>query len=357
MPRFLIVGAGAVGQPLAAHLAAGGASVSFLVKEKYGSELRENPITLHWLSICPCLQGRRYEFRNFGIVTSPQEAAAEEWDAVILTVASTALRQGQWLQEVVDLLVKPRPASALVFLTSGMSDRGLLDAVGVPARQLVQGGILLIAWQAPLEGERFSPVKAVERAGTTKATGVVGYILPEFVLSGPSEHTAPLARVMKAGRMKCHIVLDTEVQMAFPEAVLMPILVALEVEGWSFQQMRRGRRLADTAAAVRECLAVAQREAGPSCFWRAVSVMLMHGWLIWLLLLLSPLVMPFDFEVYLKYHFCKVGDQTKQYIDEFVQRGRSHDGEGAMPRLRLLMHDNPRWLRPATPGDAIPLEK
>src|SRR5690606_650688 len=38
---------------------------------------------------------------------------------------------------------------------------------------------------------------------------------------------------------------------------------------------------------------------------------------------LAPLVMPFDLEVYLKYHFSKVGAQTRQIIDDYIRLSES----------------------------------
>eukprot|EP00927_Polykrikos_kofoidii_P078925 TRINITY_DN75723_c0_g1_i1.p1 TRINITY_DN75723_c0_g1~~TRINITY_DN75723_c0_g1_i1.p1 ORF type:complete len:368 (-),score=52.98 TRINITY_DN75723_c0_g1_i1:29-1060(-) len=341
MPRYLIVGAGAVGQPLAAHLVDGGANVAFLVKEKYGEGLKSNPLKLHWLPMCCCRRAVRRDFTNFEVLTSVKDAVAHQWDAVIITVASTALRDGTWLQELVDQVVKPQVGCALVFLTSAMTDRALFAEKCVPDEQVVQGGINFISWQAPLPQERWSPIAAAAWEGVAKVSAPVGYVLPSFVLSGSSKHTTTLAKVMNRGGMSCSVVRDVEADQGYLEAILMPILVSLENEAWNFSALRRSGRLTQTARAARECMQVSQVEAGKSFKWKLISFLFIRSWLFYLLILLAPRVFPFDIEAYLKYHFLKVGDQTKQYIDHFVEHGRIHGS--AVANVVALRDRNSRW--------------
>jgi 2-dehydropantoate 2-reductase len=38
---------------------------------------------------------------------------------------------------------------------------------------------------------------------------------------------------------------------------------------------------------------------------------------------LAPVLMPFDLETYLAYHFTKVGDQTRQHLQTLIEVGRA----------------------------------
>ena len=96
--KALLVGAGAVGQVYARHLQRGGAQITFFVREKYRAEMeqaaRGSGLALRCMNRGAI--GGRLQLRDFGVVTSPKEVAAQSWDVVWLCVSSSALA-GSWL--------------------------------------------------------------------------------------------------------------------------------------------------------------------------------------------------------------------------------------------------------------------
>src|SRR6185436_20748884 len=89
--RALVVGAGAVGQVYARHLALGGATVTFLVKPARAAACQAG------LTLYPLHAGGRPQRFTAPVLTSLEEVARQRWDAVFLAVSSTALRDGAWL--------------------------------------------------------------------------------------------------------------------------------------------------------------------------------------------------------------------------------------------------------------------
>lgn len=292
----LIVGAGAVGQTYGRHLQAGGADVTFFVKPKHAPGAREG-FTLYPLN------GRRdpVRFEGVGVVTTVAEVAAGRWDQVWLAVSSPALR-GAWLGDV----ISAAGDAVVVLLTPGMDDRRLIGA-HVPDDRVVSGLISLIAYQAPLPGEqRFDE------------PGIAFWFPP----MGPSPFSGPRAAevvaALRAGGQPAKTVADVTASAPFASAALMPILLALEAADWQFDRLARGDHLARACAAVAESMAIVSRALGRKAptFRHAVRPAVLR-----LVMALARRVLPLDIEVYLAYHFVKVGDQTRAAIARHVELG------------------------------------
>jgi 2-dehydropantoate 2-reductase len=85
------------------------------------------------------------------------------------------------------------------------------------------------------------------------------------------------------------------------------------------------------ASASREAMAAvaAHRGERPSRLGWVV-----RPWTMAPLLGLAPRFVPFDLEAYLRYHFTKVGDQTRAMVDTYVQIARRHGlGTSALEAL------------------------
>ena len=300
--RALVVGAGAVGQVYARHLQRGGTEVAFLVKERYAAELREG------LTLYPWNEGRPpapVAFRGFGVLTSTAEVARQSWDQVWLCISSTALR-GPWL----DLLLGAAGEATLVALQPGLEDRDYL-LQRWPEERLVSGAIALISYQALLPGESWP------RPG-------VAYWFPPLSpspFSGPPRRVHAVVKALRMGGCPAKRHPDVPGWSAVPSAIMMPVLLALEAEGWSLRALRRSPLLARAAEAAREALAMvaAHRREKPSAIRSLLGPRTLS-----LLLAVAPRVMPFDFEAYLRYHFTKVGDQTQAMVATYVQTARAH---------------------------------
>jgi hypothetical protein len=296
-PRILLVGAGAVGQAYGFHLQEGGADLSFFVKAKYAEAARAG------FSV-RCHNGRHrgsHHFSGFGVITTPAQVAARTWDQVWLCVSSTALR-GVWLEPLLDAVGE----AAVVTLQPGLEDRArLLERV--PESRLVSGMITLISYPTPLPGEVLDP-------------GMAWWFPPASPspFSGAPGAVSSVVRALARGGCPAKAAADVHRTVAFGGALMMPVIAALEVAGWSLRALVRGptRRLATDGG--RQASAIARPGERRWLAW-----LVSHGVTLRLLALFAPRFVPFDLEVYLRVHFTKVGDQTRAMLRLYCERGRN----------------------------------
>ena len=283
--RVVIVGAGAVGQTYGFMLAASGAQVTFLVRPRYVDALKDGV----W--VYPEAKGP-VRWTDYDLTTEPIPC-----DQVWFCVSSTALPHCplDW------------PGALGVFLQPGLHDRELMRQ-HFSETDLVRGVIPFIAFEAPLAGE--------ERP----QPGILWWFPPLMRLpfSGPraNEVTHRLPRAHMAARVD-----DNTHRMS---ASVLPTIAALELGEWSFRGM--DKELA--ARGIREATSVAAAVHGLGDLMTPPPVAL------GVLAGLSPLLVPFDLEVYMRYHFTKVGDQTRASLTAWIAEGERRGLEvGTLKRL------------------------
>ena len=329
-----MVGAGAVGQVYAWHAQQGGAAVTFFVRDKYRDEVARG------LDLYPLNRGRRHRtepvrFDGFSVVSRSEEVAAQRFDQVYLTVSSPAL-QGPWLRE----LIGATGDATIIALQPGRDDRETIIAAGAAMERLVSGSITLISYAAPLPGETRFPKPGM------------AYWLPPMSPApfsgpgGPGERTAAVVALMRKGRLPAKRAHDVPRTVAFPTAILMTYLVALENAGWSFQTLVRdhlqlGARSARAALAI-----VGHKEGRPPLGMRLAA----RPGILRMALWFGARAMPLPLEIYLKTHFTKVGDQTREFMARYIARGK----EAGLPvtALEQLMATLPPLARPHTLAEA-----
>lgn len=300
--RVLVVGAGAVGQVYAHHFQRGGAAVTMFVRAKYQAEAAAG-FTLYRL------RRRKVEaqrFEGFAVATTAAEVAAARFDQIVLTVATPALR-GPWLAE----LIAAAGDATIVSLQPGLDARALVLAAGVDEARLVRGLISLISYHAPLPGETRFP------------TPGMAYWFPPLApcpFAGPRDRTAAVVAALRAGGFPAKVAKDTSAAEAFPSAVMMPYLAALELGGWTVRGAVQRGTLAEGAAAARQAIAVVRHVLGrPPLGVRLLARPRVLRTGLWFA---RPLI-PIPLEVYLEAHFTKVGDQTAEMLDAYVAKGRA----------------------------------
>jgi len=303
VPRVLVVGAGAVGQVYGHHLHRGGAEVAFLVKPAHAAELA-GPLTLYPLNRPRRQRAQPVAFGEFRVHTDVATVARERWDQVYLAVSSTALRAGDWFARLAAAIGE----ATLVLLQPGPDD-GRFVRQWVPDERTVQGVITLISYQAPLPGERRFPGPGV------------AYWFPPL---GPSlmsgARVAPVLAALRAGGLPARRHRDIGASSVFATALLMPLMAVLERAGWSFRTVREPGRLALAAQAAGEALRVMAQQRGRPAPWllRLVNRPLA----VRLALAVAPRLIPLDIEAYLRVHFTKVGDQTRDFLGTYLALGR-----------------------------------
>ncbi|MCB9754112.1 MAG: ketopantoate reductase [Myxococcales bacterium] len=322
-PRVLIVGAGAVGQVYALHLVRGGAKVSVFVKPRHADACREGFLLYPLRG-----RGRRCgaPLRGLEVLTRGDEVAARRWDQVWLCVSSTGLRgdasapeDPSWLDEFVPAVGD----ATIVCLQPDLGDRAYLTR-RAPASQLVTGLISFVAYQHPLPGA------SAKRPIASAAPGVAFYEtwLSPNVFSGERERTREVVAALRRGGGTAKRVADVPALMAFTSSLLIPGVAALEVAGWSIRQLTTTRR-ALARDAIRQATAAARPGYRRGLVWLVTSAPV-----LWLVGALMPWLAPFDLETYFRYHFTKVGDQTRlmlaTYRERAAARGSDHD---ALDRL------------------------
>lgn len=310
-PKILLVGAGAVGQAYGYHLRRGGAEVSYLVKPKYRAQVEAGFLLYRHQLIG---EPRALHFGDFEVLTDHDAVGAEHWDQVWLCVSSTALK-GEWLE---DLCARIGDAT-LVSLQPGLEDIERVSAAYPPAK-IVLGMITLISYQSPLPGEHL-------REG-------VAYLLPPgapipFSDLMPTSHAVlqrrahAVADALQQGGCPAKVDPKTAQLAAFAAAVVVPVVAALETAGWSFTRLRKGpaMELASTAAREAQHTVSAHLNANPPLPLRLAR----RSEFLGLALRMGARMMPFDLEVYLEYHFTKVGAQTRQILDNYIELGAQNE--------------------------------
>ncbi len=324
IPRVLVVGAGAVGQVYARHAQLGGAALTFFVRDKYREAAARG------FDVYPLNRGRRrrtepVRFDGFAVVSSADEVAARTFDQVYLTVSSPALR-GPWLAE----LIAAVGDATIIALQPGHDDRATLLAAGATEDRLVAGMITLISYAAPLPGETRFP-----RPG-------MAYWFPPLApspFSGPPARVAAVVALLRRGKLPAKRHADVPKAVAFPSAVMMAYLVALEAAGWSFRALARDG-IQRGARGAREALAIVALSSGkPPLLTRIVA----RPWVLRTGLWFARRIVPLPLEIYLKEHFTKVGEQTRMFMAGYIARGRQ--AHLAVTALEQLLDSVP-----ATPG-------
>lgn len=300
----LVVGAGAVGQIYADALARGGARVTFYVRERYREETARGftLVKLGW-------RGRRtaHRFEGFSVVSSPAEVAALRFGQVYLAIPSTGLVE-PWLSELIAAIGE----ATLVNLTPSAGDRERILASGMAPTRLVDGFISIVSYHSPLPDEP-------HREQAPEGTAVWCPPGSPNLFSGPREHAAPVVAALRAGGLPARLVRDVPARTSFMSSVFMAILLGLEKDNWSLDQLRRSSLPLALAGAREAMLVTAHTFGSPPLGVRAA----LWSPLLRMVLRLAPHVTPFPLEPYLKYHFTKVGAQTRHIIGVAIERGRA----------------------------------
>lgn len=296
--RVILVGAGAVGVAYAHFLQKGGAQIAFFVKPHHKAELAAG-VPVYMLERRHIRDAER--LADFEVLTTPDEVAARTWDEAWLCMSSTGLR-GPWLEPFLAAL---GPATTLVTLQPGAGDREFL-AARFPEARLVSGLITLVAYQTPLPGEH------------PHAPGIAVWLPPgaKFPMRGPEAPARAALATIEAGGWKTrYLGREVPVGGAMASAVLSPHVAALEGAGWRFAGLGKGGWGRLAAAASREGLAITAGRRGKK---PPALAALVQPWLMRAFLGLAAARTPFDFEVYLDYHFTKVRDQTEAGLRELI---------------------------------------
>jgi 2-dehydropantoate 2-reductase len=320
--RILLAGAGAVGQVFGRHLAAGGADVDVLVRPRHAPEAARG-YRLHRVGLVG--ERRAERFRPRDVLTDPQDARGRRYDQAWLCVPTTALDPA-WIRAI----GQSTEGATVVSLQPGLGVRRRI-AAEIADERIVQGIITFLAWPTPLEGSADPRERAAE---SDPGTAYLVPPIPVVGCSGPRERRVlDVVGALRRGGMPADRARDVEADMAVSTALLMPMIAALEIAGWSMTAFRAGDAPDLAAGAARETLAVASAVTGKDT---ALQALALRAPLLKLGAALGPRFAPLDLETYLRVHFTKVGAQTRVLLAGYraraVELGLPHERMDAVVR-------------------------
>ena len=304
MTKILIIGAGAVGQVYGHFLQRGGAEVSFLVKAKYRQQC-EKGFTLYRSRRRGL--GRAEVYKAHNIFTEIAEIAKYQWDQVWLSMSSTGL-QGGWLKDLKSAVGH----RTVVMLQPDIDDHEYV-AKFFDEEQLVHGVVNFLGFQAPLPDLPSYHPDSDKRG--------VAYILLPFMtagFSGKPDRLEPVLTAVSEGRFPAKVKQDAPRLYVERSAMMIPLVAALEMEGWSFKRLYSSELLGLALEACNQALAVVGVKFEHSV---SLSTKLMSPLVVRVMLPLLSIMTPVDIEAYIKYHFVKTAEQTRFILSHFVAEG------------------------------------
>lgn len=296
--HILIVGAGAVGQVYARHLAAAGHAVTFFVKPAHAAALAQG-LHLHRLGY---LRRRSETWQGYEVITSVEAVAARPWDQIWLCVAADALTA-----PLTQAVLAAAGAATVVCLQPGPESAGQVRAALADPAQMVQGLITFISYQSPLPGQ-------------PGPQGMAYFLSPlaPGLFSGEPARTATVVRALRQGGMAARRVRHLDEATSGSEGLLIPLVAALEVNGWRLGNFAGSPAFALGRAAARETLELLAADRGARIM---AQKLLLTPPASRALLFLAPRLLPLALEPYLHFHFAKVGRQTRLMLDGYIAIG------------------------------------
>lgn len=144
--------------------------------------------------------------------------------------------------------------------------------------------------------------------------------LIEIPLMGAKNGCNEVAELLKKAGFRAAVKTDDfqEMQAALT-ALLSAFVAGLELSGWSFGAFRKSPWRRRAARGSRE--AVLSQLSGSNLFTRTLLGVLLSSTGLFLATFFLPLLLPFNLEKYLKFHYLKTRDQTLTLLDVFARDG------------------------------------
>jgi hypothetical protein len=302
--KVLIVGCGAVGQVFGVSLQKAGVELG----------LYDRPATLVKLEQAlvdeglPLFQVRRrgraplaHRLKNYQVIADPVAARRFGPDQIWFTVPSPVY-YSEWFKE----FLREVPSRRVVcFVPEG--GRPEFFPEGDPDR-LVFGGTTFMAWQGGPE------------AGGGQPGGVNFWLPPMAIpLMGAKEACREVGQPLQQAGFKVTLGKPDSPQQACVTAVITAFMAGLELSGWSLAAFRKGPWLTQAAGASSQAVLSQLPVAG--IFTKALLGVPVLSVGLYLAAFLMPVLVPFDLEKYLKFHYLKTRLQTLALLELFAADG------------------------------------
>jgi len=316
-PRILIIGSGAVGAIYGAYLAQAGCHTAFLVRDRASINSRM-PRTLHHYSMLGALS-KKHSSRQQNLRIIDQ--AHTGWDQVWVCLPSNAIHS-DWLTHQLSNI---NPDTPIILWSPDFRDQQRLEAIhtGPISRALIG----LISFQTPLPGEQ------------APSSGIAYLAPPRSAVLENSAAGKQAAQWLRQGGLPAISMNNLSAHEALMTAQLQPLIAALECCDWSLSSLRKSTLLATACNAANEAARIGAHFLDDSSA-AAKQTRFLPGkrWLFKLAIFAAPALSPFPLQTYLHYHFSKVGEQTRQMFDGWIDYGqRNNLPTSALSALRQAL--------------------
>lgn len=293
--NILMIGAGAVGA-VYGHRLSQHHNITFLVKEK-NKHLIENGFYIHNIGKDKKAKNLKH-FTQFNILTYDTISTEMGWDQIYLCVPGTALGHLDFSN------IKTQDTS-VVLLSSGQKDKSLVEQF-IPSAHIVSGMIGMLSRQWPQED-------------STQALRV-SYLLPPLVKMPFSSETHKRAKDIADTFKQCgfnsSVVKDAYQELLFPNIILSCLVLGLEKCNWSFKALIQNKTVRQ--AIIKNNRAFIKASEQHYKTKAPFALKLITPTLLGLGARIIPKFFPLDIEAFLKFHYTKVGAQTRVQLKEFT---------------------------------------
>ena len=303
--KVLIVGCGAVGQVWGLFLQKAGVELGLYdrpeVAEKLSQALEHGGLPLFQVTYTHRRDPIAHRLAGYRVIADVEQARRFAPDQIWFTIPSPSYYT-EWFRE---FLRKVPSERVVCFIPEGGRAEFIPEGSG---DRLVFGGTAFMAWQGGPdagggrpEGINFwRPPMGIPLAGTEAACREVGQILKKAGFG------------FTAGKA------DSRAQAA-TTAAMTAFVAGLELSGWSLREFRNSPWLKRSAGACRE--AVLGQLPGAGAFQRALLGVTVLSVAFHFVAIILPLLIPFELEKYLKYHYTKTREQSIGLLELFIKDG------------------------------------
>jgi ketopantoate reductase len=328
MTKILIVGAGALGSVTGYHLALGGSEVTFFVRPARLAEMQP-PMVLY------CYDDAQLKaFRNYHVVSTIAQVAAQHFDYVLVTFDGAACRSEEGTALLTELGDAIRGSDAVLIIGGVGVREHYLKTTRLPEARLLEGTLGSLSYQVgrvtlPLHPPTDAAVLAQASVAYHHFDGIKGYMV--------SGQPAALAKAFAAvydrcGISKC-VIMNPDIFNILSTAFF-PLTAVCDLAGWpdAAAMTANAELMRLCAGAMREISALPQH----GFIGKLISLVIWPPVVGMLLKKLEQDSLPLDFHAFNKFHHG--GKVRAQDIDVMRACAQSGAAQGKqMPALNELV--------------------
>jgi len=315
--RVLMVGCGAVGQVYGLALQQAGVTLGVLCRpaavEKLERAREQGGLPLFQLSHKHRKDPIVHRLKDYQVIADAAESQRFEPDQIWFTTPSQVY-YSDWFR---DFLRQVPSRRVVCFSPEGSRTEFLDESMG---DRVVFGGTTFMAWQSDLGGGGAWPSGggAWPSGGGGRPGGVSFWRPPLGIpLAGSRDACREVAQLLKQAGFRVMIGKPGSHLQAAVTAGMTAFATGLELSGWSLRSYRKSPWLRRAAGACREAIMGQLPRTGALARALLSDPVLSASFCLTAALL--PLLLPFDGEKYLKFHYTKTREQTVLLLNVFMK--------------------------------------